>query len=74
MIIGAESAYGDNNLPLYCLCYEQRLAPSMLYITLVVLQCTYLPTCLKQKVGQNSSKNGTFGLKAGHSHKFDKNS
>ena len=34
----------------------------------------YLPTCLKQKAGENSWKSGTFGLKAGHSYKFDENS
>ena len=33
---------------------------------------SYLPTCLKQKAGQNSWKSGTFGLKAGRSYKFDK--
>ena len=27
---------------------------------------TYLPTCLKQKAGQNPWKSGIFGLKAGH--------
>ena len=38
------------------------------------LLISYLPTCLKQKVGQITGKSGIFGLKAGHSYKFDKNS
>ena len=34
----------------------------------------YLPTCLKQEVGQTSRKSGICGLKVGHSYKFDINS
>ena len=33
----------------------------------------YLPTCLKQKAGQNLWKSGTFGQKAGHSYKLHEN-